>query len=132
MNMPHSDEMNWTRPRQDSFRPTRGRGTHKAMVIDTPIAIPRSRRSCIMIGGVPDYFPVSSFVRPGNRRTAPAVLHSALSIARIDENALVAILPSDHHDLNESLISPVPVVPASTSAAKCSSAVVLGARTTRK
>ena len=32
-------------------------------------------------------------VQPANRGTAPAVLHSALSIAQIDKNALVAILP---------------------------------------
>jgi mannose-1-phosphate guanylyltransferase len=44
-------------------------------------------------------------VQPTNKGTAPAVLHSVLSIAQIDENALVAILPSDHHYLDESLFA---------------------------
>ena len=42
-------------------------------------------------------------VQPVNRGTAPAVLHSILSIAQIDEDAVVAILPSDHHYGDESL-----------------------------
>ena len=44
-------------------------------------------------------------VQPVNRGTAPAVLHAVLSIAQIDENALVAILPSDHYYSDESLFA---------------------------
>ncbi len=44
-------------------------------------------------------------VQPANRGTAPAVLHSVMSIAQFDENALVAILPSDHHYSRESLFA---------------------------
>jgi len=44
-------------------------------------------------------------VQPANKGTAPAVLHSVLSIAQIDENAIVAILPSDHHYMDESLFA---------------------------
>src|SRR4029077_5106828 len=42
-------------------------------------------------------------VHPANKGTAPAFLHSVLSIAPIDENAFVAILPSDYHYSDESL-----------------------------
>lgn len=40
-------------------------------------------------------------VQPGNKGTAPPVAHSLLSIARIDAQALVAVLPSDHHYSDE-------------------------------
>jgi mannose-1-phosphate guanylyltransferase len=41
-------------------------------------------------------------VQPANRGTAPPILFSVRSIAQMDENALVAILPSDHHFADES------------------------------
>jgi len=67
-------------------------------------------------------------VQPANRGTAPAVLHSVLSIAQIDENALVAILPSDHHYLDESLFAAA-LESAFISASDFPNAVVLlGAR----
>src|SRR6185436_14902971 len=59
-----------------------------------------------------------------NRGTAPAVLHSVLSIAQIDEHALVAVLPSDHHYSNESLFA-AELESAFMTAAACSDAVVL-------
>ena len=40
-------------------------------------------------------------VQPGNKGTAPAILHSLLSIAKLDGQALVAILPCDHHYSDE-------------------------------
>jgi len=67
-------------------------------------------------------------VQPANRGTAPAVVHSVLSIAQIDENALVAILPSDHHYSNESRFAEA-LDSAFIAAEKCPNAVVLlGAR----
>lgn len=41
--------------------------------------------------------PSQCVVQPGNKGTAPAILHSLLSIAKLDHQALVAILPCDHH-----------------------------------
>jgi mannose-1-phosphate guanylyltransferase len=63
-------------------------------------------------------------VQPANRGTAPAVLHSVLSIAQIDENALVAILPADHHYSDESLFAAA-LESAFISAAEYPGAVVL-------
>jgi mannose-1-phosphate guanylyltransferase len=68
--------------------------------------------------------PNQLIVQPANRGTAPAVLHSALSIARIDEDALVAILPSDHHYSNEPLFTAA-LESAFLTAAKYPDAVVL-------
>ena len=36
-------------------------------------------------------------VQPCNKGTAPAILYSLMQIARMDREAIVAILPSDHH-----------------------------------
>jgi mannose-1-phosphate guanylyltransferase len=40
-------------------------------------------------------------VQPANKDTAPPILHSLLSIAQLDAQALVAILPCDHHYSDE-------------------------------
>lgn len=40
-------------------------------------------------------------VQPANKGTAPAILFGALSVQQIDQDALVAILPSDHHYLDD-------------------------------
>lgn len=41
-------------------------------------------------------------VQPSNRGTAPAILSSLVQISRMDPNAIVAILPSDHYYFPES------------------------------
>jgi mannose-1-phosphate guanylyltransferase len=41
--------------------------------------------------------PSQRIVQPANRGTAPPILYSVLSIEQIDNDAIVAILPSDHH-----------------------------------
>ena len=48
-----------------------------------------------------DLSPSQRIVQPMNKGTAPAIIHSLLSIAQMDEQALVAILPSDHHYSDE-------------------------------
>jgi mannose-1-phosphate guanylyltransferase len=63
-------------------------------------------------------------VQPANRGTAPAVLHSILSIAQLDENAVIAVLPSDHHYLDESLFA-CTLDSAFVSASESPSAVLL-------
>ncbi len=40
-------------------------------------------------------------VQPANKGTATPILHSLLSLARLDEEALMAILPCDHHYADE-------------------------------
>lgn len=41
--------------------------------------------------------PIRMVVQPGNRGTLPAILWSLLRIIRLDERAMVAFFPSDHH-----------------------------------
>jgi len=48
-----------------------------------------------------DGFERQRIVQPANKGTAPPILFSILSIELMDENALVAILPSDHHYADE-------------------------------
>jgi mannose-1-phosphate guanylyltransferase len=47
------------------------------------------------------FAPSQRVIQPLNRGTAPAIVHSLMSIAAIDDEAIVAILPSDHHFDNE-------------------------------
>src|SRR5580698_9994500 len=49
----------------------------------------------------PGIRPSHRIVQPANKGTAPAIVHSLLSIARHSRDALVAILPSDHHYSDE-------------------------------
>ena len=46
--------------------------------------------------------PVRKVVQPCNRGTLPAILWALLRVLRLDGQALVAFLPSDHHFSNES------------------------------
>jgi mannose-1-phosphate guanylyltransferase len=46
-------------------------------------------------------FEGNRIVQPSNKGTAPPILFSVLSIEQINGDALVAILPSDHHYSNE-------------------------------
>ena len=46
--------------------------------------------------------PVRKVVQPCNRGTLPAILWALLRVLRLDRQALVAFLPSDHHFSNES------------------------------
>jgi mannose-1-phosphate guanylyltransferase len=45
--------------------------------------------------------PSQRIVQPINKGTAPPIVHSLLSIAQVDPQALVAILPSDHYYYDE-------------------------------
>jgi mannose-1-phosphate guanylyltransferase len=45
----------------------------------------------------PGIRPSQRIVQPANKGTAPPILHSLLSIEQLDDDALVAILPCDHH-----------------------------------
>jgi mannose-1-phosphate guanylyltransferase len=45
--------------------------------------------------------PSQRIVQPSNKGTAPPILYSLLSIEQIEDDAIVAILPSDHHFSDE-------------------------------
>jgi mannose-1-phosphate guanylyltransferase len=101
----------------------------------TELTIPRDQVLVSVAGYHSEWYmreagllPDQLIIQPSNRGTAPAVLHSAMSIAQIDPNALVAVLPSDHHYSNESLFVAA-LESAFETAAECPDAVVLlGAR----
>lgn len=72
--------------------------------------------------------PSQRVVQPENRGTAPAIVHSLLSLARLDAEALVAILPSDHHYSDERLFASALESAFETAALKKDSVVLLGAK----
>jgi len=49
--------------------------------------------------------PSQRVIQPRNRGTAPAILSSLLVIARKDQNATVAVFPSDHHYSDENAMA---------------------------
>jgi mannose-1-phosphate guanylyltransferase len=49
--------------------------------------------------------PAQRIVQPVNKGTAPPILYSLLSIEQNDDEAIVAILPCDHHYSNEPLFT---------------------------
>lgn len=67
-------------------------------------------------------------VQPANKGTAPAILHSLLSLARLDAQALVAILPCDHHYSNEHSFASALESAFKTAAERTDSVVLLGSQ----
>jgi hypothetical protein len=49
--------------------------------------------------------PAQRIIQPANKGTAPPILYSLLSIEQKDREAIVAILPSDHHYSDEPLFT---------------------------
>jgi len=72
----------------------------------------------------PGIRPSQRIVQPSNKGTAPAIVHSLLSIERHSRDALVAILPSDHHYSDEQAFT-VTLESAFDAAARHSDSVVL-------
>jgi mannose-1-phosphate guanylyltransferase len=75
-----------------------------------------------------DLRPSQRVVQPENRGTAPAIVHSLLSLAQLDAQALVAILPSDHHYSGEQLFATALESAFETAALRKDTIVLLGAR----
>jgi len=71
--------------------------------------------------------PSQRIVQPANKGTAPPILHSLLSIARIDDDAIVAILPCDHHYSEEQTFTDVLESAFDIAARHTESVVLLGA-----
>ena len=72
--------------------------------------------------------PSQRVVQPENRGTAPAILHSLFSLACLDAEALVAILPSDHYYSDEQSFASALESAFETAALQKNSVVLLGAR----
>lgn len=72
----------------------------------------------------PGIRPSQRIVQPANKGTAPAIVHSLLSIKRHSPDALVAILPSDHHYSDEQAFT-VTLESAFATAARHRDSVVL-------
>lgn len=67
-------------------------------------------------------------VQPANKGTAPPILHSLLSLDRLDAQALVAILPCDHHYSDEESFASALERAFETAAERTDSVVLLGAK----
>jgi mannose-1-phosphate guanylyltransferase len=67
-------------------------------------------------------------IQPANKGTAPPILHSLLSLKRLDAQALVAILPCDHHYADEQLFSLALESAFEIAAKRDDSVVLLGAK----
>jgi mannose-1-phosphate guanylyltransferase len=72
--------------------------------------------------------PSQRVVQPCNRGTAPAILYTLLHISEIDPDAVVAILPCDHHYSPEWAFTAALESAFATAEARPESVVLLGAR----
>ncbi len=72
--------------------------------------------------------PSQRVVQPENKGTAPAILHSLLSLAQLDAQAIVAILPCDHHYSDEQLFASALECAFQTAAERADSVILLGAK----
>ncbi len=74
----------------------------------------------------PGIRPSQRIVQPANKGTAPAIVHSLLSIERHSRDALVVILPSDHHYSDEQAFTVTLESAFATAARHRDSVVLLG------
>jgi len=72
----------------------------------------------------PGIRPSQRIVQPANKGTAPPIVHSLLSIQRQDNDAIVAVLPCDHHYSDEPAFTAA-LESAFETAARCRDSVVL-------
>jgi mannose-1-phosphate guanylyltransferase len=91
------------------------------------ILVPVTRRHRAFYLQEPGIFPSQRIVQPVNKGTAPPILYSLLSIERIDDDAIVAILPCDHHFMDESAFTRALESAFDVAAAHSGSVVLLGA-----
>ena len=70
-------------------------------------------------------------VQPSNKGTAPPILFSVLSIEQVDKDALVAILPSDHHYSDEERFTSALESAFEVAAQHTQSVVLIGAQPDR-
>ena len=72
--------------------------------------------------------PSQRIVQPANKGTAPPILHGLLSLAQLDAQALVAILPCDHHYSDEESFASSLECAFETAGERTDSVVLLGAK----
>lgn len=72
-------------------------------------------------------FQSQRIVQPANKGTTPPILFSALSIAKMDEDALMAVLPSDHYYSDEAGFTAALESAFEIAAKRTESVVLLGA-----
>jgi mannose-1-phosphate guanylyltransferase len=70
--------------------------------------------------------PAQRIVQPANKGTAPPILYSLLSIEQNDDEAIVAILPCDHHYSDEPLFTAALEYAFDIAALHSGSVVILG------
>jgi mannose-1-phosphate guanylyltransferase len=75
----------------------------------------------------PGIRPAQRIIQPANKGNAPAILYSLLSIEQNDENAIVAILPCDHHYTDEPKFTAVLESAFAIAEERSDSVVLLGA-----
>ena len=78
-----------------------------------------------------DNFHSQRIVQPANKGTAPPILFSVLSIERMDKDALIAVLPSDHYYSDEARFTAAMESAFEIAAERPESVVLLGAQPTR-
>jgi mannose-1-phosphate guanylyltransferase len=78
-----------------------------------------------------DGFQAQRIVQPANKGTAPPILFSALSIASMDEDALMAVLPSDHYYSDEACFTAALESAFEIAANRPESVVLIGAQPSR-
>ena len=78
-----------------------------------------------------DGFQSQRIVQPANKGTAPPILFSALSIARMDEDALMAVLPCDHIYSDEACFTAALESAFEIAANRPESVVLIGAQPSR-
>ena len=96
-----------TRPKQ--FCPLIGTDTlleqtrkrAERMIPGEQILVPLTRSHRAFYLQEPGILPSQRIIQPVNKGTAPPILYSLLSIEQNDPEAIVAILPCDHHYLDE-------------------------------
>ena len=76
-------------------------------------------------------FQLQRIIQPANKGTAPPILFSVLSIEQMDEDALVAILPSDHHYSDETCFTAALESAFESAAEHPESVVLIGAQPDR-
>lgn len=72
--------------------------------------------------------PSQRIVQPCNKGTAPPIVHSLMSIEKVDPDAVVAVMPCDHHYANEDAFSSALESAFETARQRRDSIVLMGAQ----
>jgi mannose-1-phosphate guanylyltransferase len=98
----------------------------KRSISEEQILIPLTRSHQTFYLQEKGILPAQRIVQPANKGTAPPILYSLLSIERKDHEAIVAVLPCDHHYSNEPLFTAALECAFDIAALHSGSLVILG------